>query len=85
MFVYECTVNTIGDIGAQSIGDGLKSLTSLTELSLSSERCDVICATLLLIECDCVRCDVQSTKLERLEHSPLVMVSSHLHHLWHWI
>ena len=32
-----CTGNKIGDIGAQSIGDGLKSLTSLTTLDLSGE------------------------------------------------
>ena len=32
-----CTVNKIGDIGAQSIGDGLKSLTSLTTLNLNCE------------------------------------------------
>ena len=30
-----CTVNNIGDVGAQCIGDGLKSLTSLTTLNLS--------------------------------------------------
>ena len=32
-----CTDNNIGDVGAQSIGDGLKSLTSLTSLNLSCE------------------------------------------------
>ena len=32
-----CTDNKIGHIGAQYIGDGLKSLTSLTTLNLSSE------------------------------------------------
>ena len=32
-----CTGNKIGDVGAQSIGNGLKSLTSLTELDLSCE------------------------------------------------
>ena len=32
-----CTVNNIGDIGAQSVGDGLKSLTSLTTLNFMSE------------------------------------------------
>ena len=35
--VRGCTGNKIGDIGAQSIGDGLKSLTSLTTLNLSGE------------------------------------------------
>ena len=32
-----CTGNNIGDIGAQYIGDGLKSLTSLTTLDLCGE------------------------------------------------
>ena len=35
--VLGCTDNKIGDVGAQSIGDGLKSLTSLTTLNLSCE------------------------------------------------
>ena len=35
--VLECTDNSIGKIGAQSISEGLKSLTSLTTLNLSSE------------------------------------------------
>ena len=35
--VLGCTGNKIGDVGAQSIGDGLKSLTSLTSLDLSGE------------------------------------------------
>ena len=34
-----CKVNTIGDIGAQSIGDGLKSPKSLTTLNLNGEWC----------------------------------------------
>ena len=34
--------------------------------------------------CECVL-DVQTTRLETLEHSPLVMVSSHLHHSQQWI
>ena len=32
-----CTGNNIGDVGAQYIGDGFKSLTSLTTLDLSGE------------------------------------------------
>ena len=39
MCVLGCTGNKIGDIGAQSIGDGLKSITSLTTLDLRGERC----------------------------------------------
>ena len=38
MYIVDgCTDNNIDDIGAQSIGDGLKSLTSLTTLNLSRE------------------------------------------------
>ena len=37
VFVYGCTDNEIEDLGAQCIGDGLKSLTSLTTLDLNSE------------------------------------------------
>ena len=35
--VYGCTGNRIEGVGAQYIGDGLKSLTSLTTLDLSGE------------------------------------------------
>jgi hypothetical protein len=35
--MIEKSEKRIGDIGAQSIGDGLKSLTSLTELDLNGE------------------------------------------------
>ena len=35
--VRGCTGNNIGDVGAQYIGDGLKSLTSLTTLDLGSK------------------------------------------------
>ena len=46
--LMECIDNNIGDIGAQSIGDGLKSLKSLTTLYLRSEwwvtlLCDCVC------------------------------------------
>ena len=41
MCLCGCTDNTIGDDGAQSIGDGLKSLTLLTTLNLNGEWCDV--------------------------------------------
>ena len=93
--VCGCTVNDIGDVGAQSIGDGLKSLTSLATLDLSCEWCVVMYAGVYGICVDCVcwlnafvwLCvlDVQSTTLATLEHNPLVMVSSHSHHLQHWI
>ena len=39
VIVCGCTDSNIGDVGAQYIGDGLKSLTSLTTLDLSGERC----------------------------------------------
>ena len=81
-FECGCTGTKIGNIGAQCIGDGLKSLTSLTTLNLSSEWCVVWC----VLHC-CVNCvlDVQITTLETLEHNPLVMVSSHSHLWQHWI
>ena len=87
-----CTGNKIGDVGAQSIGDGLKSLTSLTTLTLDCEWC-VVCADVcwlycvdyVLFECVCVCWDVQTTRLETLEHNQLVMVLSHSHHLQHWL
>ena len=55
--VLGCTDNNIGDIGAQSIGDGLKSLTSLTELFLSGGWCVLcvfVCWLYASIECVCV-------------------------------
>ena len=48
----------------------------------------MMCTTLLCAVCDVVVSfvlDVQVTKLERLEHNPLVIISSHSHHLQHWI
>ena len=128
-----CTDNKIGDVGAQSIGDGLKSLKALTTLNLNGEwymvwlsdlwcaahcwewmyrehhwghwstihwwwsqvinityntefeswvMCDVwrivvLCADGMLV--------IQGTTLEILEHNPLVIVSSHSHHLQNWI
>ena len=48
-----CTVNKIGDVGAQSIGDSLKSLTLLTTLILNGECC-VMYTTFVLMECVCV-------------------------------
>ena len=38
-----CAVNRIGDVGAQSIGEGLKSLTSLMLLDLSGECYAMLC------------------------------------------
>ena len=50
MFVcVGCTGNKISDIGAQTIGHGLKSLTSLTTLILSGEWCCNVCIALLYI------------------------------------
>ena len=88
--VLGCTDANIGDVGAQSIGDGLKSLTSLTTLYLRGEWCVVyagvfVCWLYALIEYVCVCWVVQATTLDMWEHSPLVMVSSHLHHLQHWV
>ena len=40
VIVCGCSGNKVGDIGAQAIGDGLKSLTSLTTLDLSGECVD---------------------------------------------
>ena len=79
-----CTGNNIGLIGAQYIGDGLKSLTSLTTLNLWSEWCGVWCGVVWCVvlcclsvdNSDCVL-DVQTTRLEMLEHNSLAMVSSH--------
>ena len=73
--------NNIGDIGAQYIGDGLKSLVSLQELVLNGEWCVPHC--LLCMRLNACVLDVQSTRLETLEHNTLVIVSSHLHLLQH--
>ena len=88
----ECTGNSIGHVGAQYIGDSLKSITSLTTLNLNGEWCVmldhiVVCVCLFSVDGMClfVCWDVQVTTLDTLEHNPLVMVSSHLHHLQHWI
>ena len=89
--MFGFTGNNIEDIGAQSIGDGLKSLTSLTTLYLSCELCVMLITLLCWLLCwwsvvvyVCVL-DVQGTRLETLEHNPLVMVLSHLYHLQDWI
>ena len=57
MCVIVCgrTGNTIADVGAQTIGDGLRSLASLTRLNLSCE-CDkcYLCLCLLNVLMGCV-------------------------------
>ena len=44
-----CIDNNIGDVGAQYIGDGLKSLTSLTTLNLNGGRCAGVCLCVLIV------------------------------------
>ena len=78
--------NYISDFGAQSIGDSLKSLTSLTELNLNCEWFEMYLTLLcvyVLIKCMCS--DVQTTTSETLGHNLLVMVSSHSSHLQHCV
>ena len=49
--------------------------------------CVCVCVFTVCVNCMrlCVCWDVQTTRLETLEHNQLVMVSSHSHHLQHWI
>ena len=84
-------MNKIGDVGAQYIGGGLKSLKSLTTFNLSGECCEVYHIDVFCV-CVCVICrlnvplfNLQEMTLETLEHSQSVMVSSQSHHSQHWI
>ena len=51
LYVLGCADNNIGDVGAQSIGGGLKSLTSLTTLNLSGGGCVVYVGVMFVCVC----------------------------------
>ena len=73
-----CSENNIEDAGAQSIGDGLKLLTSMTFLSLyGGKKFDCVIFGICCRNYVCDSIEIQRTRLETSVQSRLVMVSSY--------